>query len=134
MENNKLKHLEFIQDIITRMNSNSFQIKNFAIIITAALLGIYASEVKIEFIYVAFIPVVLFWFLDAYYLQQERKFRGLYDDAVKDMSYLFDMSIAKYKRKKFCFWNSFFSRTIFFLYLSMILILCLIIIVSKFSC
>ena len=31
MNENKLKHLEFIQNIITRMNSNSFVIKGWSI-------------------------------------------------------------------------------------------------------
>ena len=36
----KLKHLEFIQNAINRMNANSFQIKGWMITITAALLAI----------------------------------------------------------------------------------------------
>jgi len=30
------------------------------------------------FILISILPTIIFWFLDAYYLQQERKFRGLY--------------------------------------------------------
>jgi hypothetical protein len=40
---NKIKHLEFIQGVITRMNANSFQIKGWSVTITAALLALYAS-------------------------------------------------------------------------------------------
>lgn len=36
MEEKKLKHLEFIQGVITRMNSNSFSIKTWMITIIAA--------------------------------------------------------------------------------------------------
>ena len=74
----KIKHLEFIQNIITRMNHNSFQIKTFTITIVAALLAVYASNKNELFIAIGTMPVILFWFLDAYYLQQERKFRGIY--------------------------------------------------------
>lgn len=43
MTNDQIKHLEFIQNSITRMNQNSFQIKTFTITIVAALLAVYAS-------------------------------------------------------------------------------------------
>ena len=42
MDNNKIKHLEFIQSTITRMNQNSFQIKGWMITLVSALLAHYA--------------------------------------------------------------------------------------------
>lgn len=36
MEKEKIKHLEFIQNIINRMNLNSFQIKEWMIMIVSA--------------------------------------------------------------------------------------------------
>ena len=80
MNDDQRKHLEFIQNIITRMNSNSFLIKGWAITLVSALIGIYASNKNECFILVAIFPALIFWFLDTYYLQQERKFRGLYND------------------------------------------------------
>ncbi len=44
MTEEQIKHLEFIQDVITRMNSNSFQIKGWCITILSALCAIYAAE------------------------------------------------------------------------------------------
>ena len=43
MTNEQLKHLEFIQNVITRMNTNSFQIKTWAVTLVSALLAIFAS-------------------------------------------------------------------------------------------
>jgi len=42
MANNQetMQHLEFIQNVITRMNTNSFQIKGMAITIVSALIAI----------------------------------------------------------------------------------------------
>ena len=37
MEADKIKHIEFIQDTITRMNVNSFQIKSWNVTILSAL-------------------------------------------------------------------------------------------------
>jgi hypothetical protein len=118
MEQDKIQHLEFIQNIINRMNSNSFQIKEWMITIVSALLALYASSDNVIYIFVAIVPTLLFWYLDAYYLQQERKFRELYKDVLPDDSTipLFTMPIQNYTNCKFCLWSTFFSKTIGWLY------------------
>lgn len=126
--NEKLKHLEFIQNVITRMNSNSFQIKGWAITIVSALLAIYASSKNNYFIIVGAFPITIFWLLDAYYLSQERKFRGLYNDVAgisddpKDIK-TFEMRPDLYVGGKYSFWSSFFSITILNMYLSIFIVL-----------
>ncbi|MEO2616350.1 hypothetical protein, partial [Blautia wexlerae] len=120
---NKIKHLEFIQSTITRMNQNSFQIKGWMITIVSALLALYARSEKKLYIFIAIVPAIVFWFLDAYYLQQERRFRGVYND-VADLSTEnsrvnvreFEMPIQKYKGGKYCYFRILFSKTIFPLY------------------
>ena len=89
MTEEQIKHLEFIQGIINRMNSNSFAIKGWAITIISALLALYASSSNETYVLVAIVPTILFWFLDAYYLQQERKFRGIYNDIVNNSWHIF---------------------------------------------
>ena len=123
MENNKIKHLEFIQSTITRMNQNSFQIKGWMITLVSALLALYASSEKVVYSLIAIVPTIVFWFLDAYYLQQERRFRGVYNDVAglsPDDSRInvreFEMPIQKYQCGKYCYFNVLFSRTIFPLY------------------
>jgi len=119
MEQERIQHLEFIQNIINRMNSNSFQIKEWMITIVSALLALYASSDNVTYVFVAIVPTLLFWYLDAYYLQLERKFRGLYDD-VKDPEKrisFFSMDITNYKDGRFKFCECLFSRTIAPLYL-----------------
>lgn len=80
MNQEKIKHLEFIQNIITSMNRNSFQIKTFTVTIVTALLAVFASTNQEIFICISIFTILLFWFLDSYYLQQERKFRGVYNN------------------------------------------------------
>ena len=120
---NKIKHLEFIQSTITRMNQNSFQIKGWMITLVSALLALYASSEKVVYILIAIVPAIVFWFLDAYYLQQERRFRGVYNDVAglsPDNSRInvreFEMPIQKYQCGKYCYFNVLFSKTIFPLY------------------
>jgi hypothetical protein len=99
MEQERIQHLEFIQNIINLMNSNSFQIKEWMITIVSALLALYASSDNVTYVFVAIVPTLLFWYLDAYYLQQERKFRELYKDVLPDESTipLFAMPINNYR-------------------------------------
>jgi hypothetical protein len=134
----KIKHLEFIQNVITRMNTNSFQIKEWAVTITSALLAIFAAKSNPYFIATAILPVFIFWFLDSYYLTQERKFRGLYNDVAgisdspKEIK-LFEMRPDLYVGGKYSFWNVFFSTTIWKLYLPILMILSGLFIYFKFT-
>lgn len=129
MNNDKLKHLEFIQNIITRMGHNSFLIKGWCITIIAALFAITANTGKNIFVLVAFFPLIYFWLLDSYYLQQERKFRVLYDDACKEDFPIFQMipydeSIFANKCK-LSYWAVFFSKTMLMFYFSLIIMVVL---------
>ncbi len=125
MSPEQLKHLEFIQNVITRMNTNSFQIKGWSIVILSALLAIFASTKNNYFFLAAAFPTLIFWFLDAYYLNQERKFRGLYNDVAGvsenpiDIK-LFAMRPDLYVGGKYSYWSTFFSITILKMYLAMI--------------
>jgi hypothetical protein len=141
MEEEKRQHLEFIQDVITRMNTNCSQAKAIAITVVSALLAIYASTQNIMFILLGIAPTILFWFLDAYYLQLERKFRGIYEDVAglekRVEVRLYEMPIEKYTRtlhKKFSYWNVFSSKTVLGLYLTLVLFLVIIACVLKFNC
>jgi hypothetical protein len=127
MNAEKMKHLEFIQDVITRMNTNSFQMKGWMVAIVSAILAIFASTKNHNFVLVALLPALIFWFLDTYYLWQERKFRGLYSDVAgvtKNHEIpLFAMRPDLYAGGKYSYWGVFRSVTILPLYLSVIVIL-----------
>ena len=74
----KKEHLVMIEAIITRMANNSFQLKNWAISLISAILIFADYKKEFCFIWIAFLPVIVFWALDAFYLQLERKYRELY--------------------------------------------------------
>jgi len=124
----QIKHLEFIQDIVNRLSSNSFQMKGWMIAIVSALLGFYADTGNPNFTYAAILPLLVFWGLDAYFLQQERKFRGIYNDVVKPEKAkitveLFEMPIQNYSEGKYSYADVFFSKTMLLLYLPIIFFL-----------
>jgi uncharacterized membrane protein len=79
----KLKHLEFIQTTINRMANNSFLLKGWAITVVGALLAFSFKEPDCRFVFISFLILILFWFLDGYYLDQEKRFRELYELTTK---------------------------------------------------
>lgn len=129
MDEDKKQHLEFIQNVITRMNTNSFQIKGMAITIVSALLAIYASTANVLFVFLCIVPTLLFWFLDTYYLQQERKFRGVYNNVCGLKSDIkvkpYEMPIQKFQGGHYCFYKVFWSKTIAWLYGTILVLLLL---------
>jgi hypothetical protein len=74
-----IKHLEFIQNVITRMASNSFLLKGWTVTLVAALFALAAQNASSKFVILALFPAIIFWVLDAYYLRQERLYRALYN-------------------------------------------------------
>lgn len=76
----KLKHFELIQAVVTRMANNSFMVKAWCITLVAALLALAGGkDGNAKFVYVAYLPLFTFWYLDGFFLQQERIFRKIYD-------------------------------------------------------
>jgi hypothetical protein len=68
----KRKHYELIQAVVNRLATASFQIKGWTVTITTALLGvIVAAKLPSWVALIGLVPTLLFWCLDAYYLQQD---------------------------------------------------------------
>lgn len=76
------EHLKFVQAVITRMASNSFLLKGWAVSLVAGLTALAKADSDRDIAWIAFGVVIVFGCLDAYYLALERSFRKLYRDAV----------------------------------------------------
>lgn len=74
------KHLEFIQVVIERHARTSFVLKGWSVTVVAAvfLLAVRGADSALAMV-AGLVPAAIFWGLDAYYLQQERLYRALYD-------------------------------------------------------
>jgi hypothetical protein len=76
----KMKHLEMIQAVITRMANNQFMVKGWCITLVSALVALSVGKDGNPYVIVTtLLPVVMFWYLDGFFLQQERLFRKIYD-------------------------------------------------------
>ena len=115
----KLKHLEFIQGVINRLASNSFQMKGWSVVLVAAILVLLAREGVLDAAPIALGPVLVFWGLDGYFLWQERLFRALYDHVriLDDDRIDFSMDITPCKIGYNRTWlGATLSRTLLFFY------------------
>lgn len=128
MDSDKIKHLEFIQSVIARLNSNSFQIKGWGITIVAGVIALYATLQIQYLILIAVAASILFWLMDAYCLSQERKFRGLYNDVagISDNPQNlkpFEMNPNLYKDGCYSMLQTIRAKTIWPIYFPLILML-----------
>ena len=73
------KHVDLVQGVISRMASNSFLLKGWSVTLVAGLFAVAASGGYWAYSAIGLLPSLSFWWLDAYYLRQERLFRKLYD-------------------------------------------------------
>lgn len=76
------KHLEFLQSTIQRLSGHSFVVKGWNVTLASAIIAVILKEHQPCYALPALAPVVVFWFLDAYFLALERGFRALFTDAV----------------------------------------------------
>jgi len=101
------KELDLIQDVIKRMADNSFKVKawmigilggivalsNDALFVTAAEDNLWITLAVNAFL---FLPVICFWYLDAFFLQTEKLYREVYKWVVDNRSntrdYLYDLN------------------------------------------
>lgn len=122
-----------VQEIVTRMARNSFSLKGWVVTIITGVFVLAAKEATVSYFLLSYIPIVLFWFLDAYYLSMERRYRHLYNKVrIQDVDELtFDLTPPKAdEATKTLFWQSFLSRTELGLYLPLALLVIAVILIK----
>lgn len=107
-----------IERVIDRMGNNSFLLKGWAVLIIVAIFTFAGNDDNVRCILFTNVPLVVFWGLDAYYLQLERKYRKLYDYVRlrKGDNTDYNMNPNQVKltiseSKTICFMNCFLSKT-----------------------
>jgi len=116
-----IEHLKLIQGVVNRLGQNSFAYKGWLVTIVAAIFVLAVKENSSLYILIALIPTIAFWGLDAYYLRQEHLFRKLYDGVRKAnpdelAQDPFSMDTTPYVGEVAGWWAVCFSKTIFWLY------------------
>lgn len=78
-----IKHLEMLQNVISRMAGSSASIKNYCMTISAAIIGLATAIQKPEVLYYTIPLILIFGILDAHYLRLERAFRDQFNSVRK---------------------------------------------------
>jgi hypothetical protein len=111
------KEIELIQGIIRRMANDSFLIKGWALTLVIASLLLKVPRYEA---WIAFIPLLMFWFLDSYFLWQERLYRALYDWVVSNRlttnDHLFDLTTKRFEKSVDSKYRTMLSMTIVWFY------------------
>ena len=74
-----IAHLNHVQAIIPRLAGSSLQCKTWCLAIVGALFGLAGAKKNPAIALIAFIPVLIFMFIDAAYLGSETAFRRLHE-------------------------------------------------------
>lgn len=120
---NKRKHLEFIQGVITRMAGNLFFLRGWTITLIAALLAFFIKGIDLEHMIYLSVLILIFWILDGYFLTQERLFKALYNHVRKleEEKVDFSMDTSEFKKyKENTLVYSMFSPTLLIFYIPLI--------------
>lgn len=79
-------HLEFLQDIISRLSSKSSTCKNWCITLTSAFILLSLRlENGSQYILLSYIPILIFFILNTYYVYLERSFRRAYEAFIEKL-------------------------------------------------
>jgi len=78
-----INHMTLLQGIINRLAGNSASCKAWCIALVAALVSLTGATRIPGIIGIALVPVLIFAFLDASYLAQERAYRTLFNELVE---------------------------------------------------
>ena len=123
---NKRKHLELIQNVITRMANNSFMLKGWAVTLISGIFILSEQDTDKMYFLVAYIPIIFFWGLDSYYLLQERLYLSLYDNIMQidedEIDFSLKATVQEFNTEKNNFRNCFSSNTELWFYLPVALV------------
>ena len=127
MDDKRLKHLELIQGVITRMSGNLFTLRGWMITLVVALSVAFLQFGRNELQIILVFVVLIFWIHDAYFLSLERSYRCLYDKVrkLKEDAIDFSMDITEFSSlRKTSIWYCMISNTLAYFYIpTLILIL-----------
>ncbi len=114
-DENARKHLEFVQAVISRLATTSALIKAWALTLIAALYGYGAVQSDAQVTAVGIVAPLAFWFLDSFFLRQERLYRYLYERVRLGEIDLFDMNVERYAASE-AWWKATLSVTLVVFY------------------
>lgn len=132
MENEIIhKELDLIQSVINRMANNSFLLKGWLVSLIAVVLALSKDTIVATnlnyFCLILLLPVVVFWYLDAFFLHKEKCYRKLYEWVIENRQssneFLYSLNYKRFENKVDNVFKIMFSKTLWPFYGLIILLL-----------
>jgi len=103
------------------MAHNSFMLKGWLVTIIVAVLALTKDTLlanNIEYLsLVLILPLIVFWYLDAFFLHKERCYRKLYDwvieNRIKTDEYMYSLNYKRFEKDVDSIFRIMFSKTLF---------------------
>lgn len=112
-----IKEINLIQSVINRMANSSSLIKGWTVTMITFIFAFKSDQQTLPLV---FIPVLLFWLLDAYFLQRERMYRLLYEWVIQnrmtDDTHLFSLNTTRFQSQRKSLIHVMFSLTLLTFY------------------
>ena len=125
------KELDLIQNVINRIANNSFLLKGWLVSLIVVILALTKETIVATdlnyFSFLLILPVIIFWYLDAFFLHKEKCYRELYQWVIENrkntLEYLYSLDYSRFLKKVKPIWKIMFSVTLFCFYGILIFIL-----------
>ncbi len=131
------KEISLIQEIVKRLAGNSFMIKGWSLSINAIIFALLREKVfeinVLLFLVIFMFPIISFWYLDGYFLRQERMYRKLYNWVVKNRyegnnELPLDLNATRFAKNVPNIFRTMLSNTLLFFYtIPLFLLICLLV-------
>ncbi|MDD2229927.1 MAG: hypothetical protein PHY48_11000 [Candidatus Cloacimonetes bacterium] len=137
-KDNLHKEIDLIQACITRMANNSFLLKGWTISLVAVVMALMKDNVNLYILCtLLLVPIIAFWYLDAFFLRTEKMYRKLYEWIIEarpkgNTDKLYDLNPLRFKDEVDSMWKVMISKTLRVFYGIMVLTL-LCVMVTKFG-
>lgn len=136
------KEIDLIQSIITRMASNSFMLKGWMVTLVAVILALGKDTILVDDVtylsLVLCLPVLVFWYLDAFFLRTEKCYRKMYSSVISNRANdfgepkpLYCLNYTKFKEGIGSVFSNMLTKTLWPFYGLTVLILLLIFLNNK---
>lgn len=116
------KEIDLIQACITRMANNSFLLKGWSITIIAVVLALADKAGNPALLSaILLIPLLSFWYLDAFFLRTEKMYRKMYEWIIvnrpnKIKEHLYDLNPHRFSNEVDSNWKVMWSVTLRYFY------------------
>lgn len=108
-------------------------LKGWAVTLVAGIFALSSKDTSSIYFLVAYVPIIIFWFLDSYYLQIERQYKHLYDLSTDIPAENIDFKIKRPKpsrERETLYEQCLFSRTEILFYLPTALLITVVVVLA----